>query len=406
MSGQLIGQLILWLIVAVVVIAIIYWVMQWLYRRSTKEVAFVRTGFLGEKVVIDGGAFVWPIIHDITPVNMNTLPLAVERTREEALITKDRMRVDVEAEFYVRVRSDKTSVSKAASTLGRRTLESDRLNGLLAGKFESALRAVAAEMAMSEMHENRGAYVARVKEQAQEDLDKNGLELESVAIIDIDQTALEHFNPSNRFDAEGLTSLIKDIEERRKLRNDIEQDSMIKIRSRNLEAEKQVLEIERESEEARLSQERDVETRRAQQRAELARERAERETEAESAQITAQEAIEKARISNERSVAEARIASERAVRAREIERQKEIDAEEIAATEATETARILQERTVREARIVNEQETEAKDIEAPADHRRSGDCRARGYGTGAYRAGKGVVRGQDRQGARNTGSGD
>ena len=58
MTGQLIGQLILWLIVAVVVIAIIYWVMQWLYRRSTKEVAFVRTGFLGEKVVIDGGAFV------------------------------------------------------------------------------------------------------------------------------------------------------------------------------------------------------------------------------------------------------------------------------------------------------------------------------------------------------------
>ena len=104
MTGQLIGQLILWLILAVIVIAIIYWVMNWLYRRSTKEVAFVRTGFLGEKVVIDGGAFVWPIIHDITPVNMNTLPLEVVREKEQALITKDRMRVDVEAEFYVRVR--------------------------------------------------------------------------------------------------------------------------------------------------------------------------------------------------------------------------------------------------------------------------------------------------------------
>ena len=41
MTGQLIGQLILWLIVAVIVIAIIYWVMNWLYRRSTKEMAFV-----------------------------------------------------------------------------------------------------------------------------------------------------------------------------------------------------------------------------------------------------------------------------------------------------------------------------------------------------------------------------
>jgi uncharacterized membrane protein YqiK len=98
MTGQIIGQLILWLIVAVVAVAIIYVVMQWLYKRSTKEIAFVRTGFLGEKVVIDGGAFVWPIVHDITPVNMNTQPLKVSRSKSEALITKDRMRVDVEAE--------------------------------------------------------------------------------------------------------------------------------------------------------------------------------------------------------------------------------------------------------------------------------------------------------------------
>ena len=120
-----------------------------------------------------------------------------------------------------------------------------------------------------------------------------------MAITDIDQTDLEYFNPSNRFDAEGLTKLIEDIEARRKLRNDIEQDSMIRIRARNLEAEKQALEIERESETARLDQERDVEFRRASQRAELARERAERDTEAENAQIVAREAIEKSRIANE-----------------------------------------------------------------------------------------------------------
>ena len=115
MTGELIGQLILWLIAAVIVVFIVYWVMHWLYRRSTKEVAFVRTGFLGEKVVINGGAFVWPIIHDITPVNMNSLQLAVTREKEEALITRDRMRIDVDAEFYVRVKQEKGAVSLAAS---------------------------------------------------------------------------------------------------------------------------------------------------------------------------------------------------------------------------------------------------------------------------------------------------
>ena len=136
MTGQLIGQLILWLIVAVVVIFILYWVMHWLYRRSTKEVAFVRTGFLGEKVVIDGGAFVWPIIHDITPVNMNVLPLKVSRTKGDALITRDRMRVDVEAEFYVRVRPTR----EARDRMFRLLATADRVSstrGFIKGAIEA-----------------------------------------------------------------------------------------------------------------------------------------------------------------------------------------------------------------------------------------------------------------------------
>jgi len=143
MTGELIGELILWIIAAVIVI---YWMMNWLYRRSTKETAFVRIGFLGEKVEIDGGAFVWPIIHDITPVAMSTLALEVVRRREDALITKDRMRIDVDTEFYVRVKPERASVSRAASTLGRRTIDVDRLHPLLAGKFVSALRTAASEM--------------------------------------------------------------------------------------------------------------------------------------------------------------------------------------------------------------------------------------------------------------------
>ena len=67
---------------------------------------------------------------------------------------------------------------------------------------------------------------------AAEALDQNGLVLESVALTDLDQTDLQYFNPSNRFDAAGLTRIIEEIEDKRKLRNDIEQDSMIRIRTR------------------------------------------------------------------------------------------------------------------------------------------------------------------------------
>ena len=89
MTGQLIGTLILWLIVAVIVIAIIVYLVNWLYRRSSKEVSFVRTGLFGEKVVINGGAFVLPIIHDVTPVSMNVLRMAVTRAKYQPTLYDD-----------------------------------------------------------------------------------------------------------------------------------------------------------------------------------------------------------------------------------------------------------------------------------------------------------------------------
>src|SRR3972149_6382848 len=73
MTAQLIGAIILWLIVAIIAIAIVVYLVNWLYRRSSKEVSFVRTGLMGERVVINGGAFVLPVIHAITPVRMHVL---------------------------------------------------------------------------------------------------------------------------------------------------------------------------------------------------------------------------------------------------------------------------------------------------------------------------------------------
>ncbi|MCA3266726.1 MAG: flotillin family protein, partial [Azospirillum sp.] len=96
MSGF--GSFLLFAIVAAALVAVIVWLLSWLYRRSTKEVSFVRTGFGGQKVVANGGALVLPILHETIPVGMGTTRLEVRRARESALITRDRMRVDVTAE--------------------------------------------------------------------------------------------------------------------------------------------------------------------------------------------------------------------------------------------------------------------------------------------------------------------
>jgi len=296
-----------------------------LYQRASKEISFVRTGFGGQRVIMNGGALVFPILHETIPVNMNTLRLEVRRANEQALITRDRMRVDVEAEFYVRVKPIVEAIADAAQTLGMKTLNPQELRTLVEGKFVDALRSVAAEMAMEELHEQRTQFVNKVQTAVSEDLLKNGLELESVSLTALDQTGKEYLNPDNAFDAQGLTKLTEEIQNRRKQRNDIEQDTEVKIRQKNLEAERIKLELQREEEYARLEQRRELENRRAEQEADIARQKAEQDRQAREAQLLAQQEVERKKLEMEQLVKEREIEKARAVEQADVERTKSVE---------------------------------------------------------------------------------
>lgn len=330
-----------------------------LYKRASKEVSFVRTGMGGQLVVMNGGAAVFPVLHEIISVNMNTLRLEVRRANEQALITHDRMRVDVLAEFYVRVQPTAEAIANAAQTLGRRTMQPEALKELVEGKFVDALRAVAAEMTMEELHEQRVEFVQKVQRAVSEDLLKNGLELESVSLTGLDQTNREYFNPDNAFDAAGLTKLTQEIEERRKRRNDIEQDTRVAVEQKNLEAEQLRLTVARDQEYAQLEQAREIEVRRAAQKSGIAKEQAARQQEAEEASITANQSVQLAQIMSSREIDQQNIEKERLVRERDIERERAVEVAE-------------QEKTI----IIAEKSKQQSEAKAEADKARAEAVRA------------------------------
>lgn len=309
------------IILAAIVIAVAAYLLHWLYRRSTKDVSFVRTGFGGEKVVMGGGALVLPILHDLTEVNMNTLRLEVTRAREKSLITKDRMRVELTVEFYVRVAPNDEAVATAARSLGNRTMNAEQLKDLIQGRFVDAMGGAAAKMTLEHIHENRQAFVREVKQEVAESLALDGLELESVSLTSLDQTDIKLFDPSNTFDAEGLTWLTEQIESRKKKRNDIEKDTAVAIRAKNLEAEKRSLQIERDSEYARLAHEAEVSIERATRKAEIASENAVRERETESVKLRERETVERTRIEMERQVETLEIKRKEAIQLEEQSRE-------------------------------------------------------------------------------------
>ncbi len=312
-------------ILSVIVLGLIF---AKLYKRATKETAFVRTGLGGEKVIKDGGAIVLPVVHETIPVNMNTLRIEVLKTQKDALITKDRMRVDVKADFYLRVAPNANGISMAAQTLGTRTTRADEVKQLMESKFVDVLRAVAAEMTMTEMHEQRADFVQKVQQSVANDLEKNGLELESVSLTGFDQTDLEYFNENNAFDAEGRARLAKIIEEKRKETNDIEQENRIKIEQRNLEAEMQSLDIKRGEEEARLTQEQVLAFKRQEQKAEIAKQREMKEREEREAEIAKERAVEVAEIAKAREIETQEIDKNKALEQARIEQQKDIEVAE------------------------------------------------------------------------------
>ena len=309
-----------------------------LYQRASAELAFVRTGLGGQKVIMSGGAIVLPVFHEIIPINMNTLKLEVSRASHDSLITKDRMRVDVVVAFFVRVKPTVEGIATAAQTLGQRTLAPENLRALVEDKFVDALRSTAAQMTMQDLQDAREKFVQGVQNTVAEDLTKNGLELESVSLTNFNQTSKEFFDPNNAFDAEGLTKLTQETERRRKERNEVEQDTEVAVREKNRDALSRKLEIEQQEAFMTLEQVQQVKTRSAEQSAKIATFEAERHREAEESRIIAERQIQEAEIQREQAVRTRKVEAEREVRVKEIEQSKVTEMAAIEQTKVTEIA--------------------------------------------------------------------
>ena len=299
------------------------------YQRSSKDVAFVRTGMGGEKIVLTSGAMAIPIIHQVTPVNMNTLRLNVERSNEKGLITLDKMRIDIQSAFYVRVKGDKDGVALAAQTLGARTLNPQSIQELLEGKFVDAIRSVAASMSLEEIHSEGREFTDRIAKLVDDVVTKNGLELESVSLSSMDQTDKQYLDPSNTFDAEGLIKVTRETEESRRTRNEIEKNADLKIAQTNLDVEKKNLNIKRESEYSRLQTDLDVTTKQTEQTSKITIIKAIKQKEASEVEIAQKEETEKNQLTSEKTIKQERTLTEKAVRNAEIEKAKVLEKTEI-----------------------------------------------------------------------------
>ncbi len=341
-------------IIFAVILAVLF--LNKFYQKATREVALVRTGAGGEKVVLDGGCLALPILHKVAEVNMKTTKLEIERAGEKSMITKDRLRVDAGAEFYVRVRPTPEGVVTAAQALGGKSFRAAELADTLEGKLVDAMLAVAAGYTMDALQDNRGKYAAEVSSALVDNLAQNGLDLESVSLTRLDQTPFHALDENNAFNAVGMRRLAEIIATNKKERAAIEADADVSVRQSQLDATKRRLIIEREEQEAEISQRQEIENRRALSQADVAEQQAASEERREQARIKREQEVRATEIERDRALKrleleasfgtetarhdkEIQLAAKRIEEARAQAKAETARAEEIAAREEVETAR-------------------------------------------------------------------
>ncbi|MGD9497552.1 MAG: flotillin family protein [Armatimonadota bacterium] len=323
-----------------------------LYQRTSANEAFVRTGMGGRAVVLDGGAIVVPVVHKTVPVVLETMKLEVERGGEDALITRDNLRCDIRAEFYIKVQAVKDDILNASRSLGDRSVNAEAVRDLVFEKLVSALRSVAATRDLAQLHAERDDFATAVSELVREDLKSNGLTLESVTISRLDQTDTERLNERNVFDAQGLRKIAEITQQARVQRNMYERDAEREITQKNVDTRKQVLDLEKAQAEAEATQ-----------AAEVAKIRSVRRQEAESYEIEQRRIVETAQIDKERQVQEASVQRDLRVNIARVEAEKALIAKE----QEQQTADILRNQAIQTADVEREREVAV----AQAEQRRA-----------------------------------
>lgn len=286
--------LILILLVVAVLLVILF--LHRFYAKATRDAALIRTGAGGRKIVIDGGALVLPILHRLDRMNMRSMRLQVKRIGQQALISEDRLRIDLEMEFHVRVDPSTEGISTAAQALGSKAFREDEMQSLIEGKLIDAVQAEAAVRSMDMLHQDRSGFADAVGARLSANLQRSGLLVDSVSLTHLDQTPFTSLDDNNAFNAVGMRRLAEVISENRKARIDVEAEADTAVRRRQLEQAKARFAIEREQRESEIATKLEIERRQILSNTELENSRTEADHQQEEVRIGKTAQIKQAEI--------------------------------------------------------------------------------------------------------------
>lgn len=342
---------------ALILLSAIAFVFTRLYHKTKASEAFVRTGQGGARVIQDGGTVIIPFVHELVRVSLSTVRIDVKRAAEEALITHDKLRADIHAQFFVRVNAQEAAILQASRSVGDAQDFTFAVSALVMDKLVSALRSAAATKTLEDLNSERKAFIDKVTELLQHDLESNGLVLETVTISNLDQTDPKHLKADNIFDAQGSRKIAEITQSSATERNQLVRAGEQARKQQDVEARKRLLTMEQEQKQAEATQGAEVQQLQATAERDARTKVIEMEQQTQLAAIDKQRALEVAEKAREQALALAEEQKAQAVQLAQQAKEKEVAIARESREQAVQLAQQAKEREVAIAREGREQAT-------------------------------------------------
>ena len=286
----------------------------WLYTRfyviAPNNEALVRTGGVFKKsktVILNGGCIVIPGFHEITRVPLREISIDVVRAANLAVRTQDYLRANMRVTFYICVAQEEKDILAAAARLSKEgAISENDIKDAIEKRADDAIRAAAKKKKIAEIDSDKLGFADAVLNMIQNDLKKVGLTLNNIAISEIEES--DTYDENNFFDAQGVRLRTETIQKSIQQKREVELETKVAIEQRELEAEKQTLEIIKQKEDANLTQQKDVEFLRAQQQREIQETKDQEAAKIEKNKILQEQEVEEEKISKELIIKQKRIA--------------------------------------------------------------------------------------------------
>jgi len=340
------------------------------YHKVEQGKALIRNGAGGTRVSFVG-MIVLPVLHRREVMDISVKRIEIDRVGKDGLVCHDNMRADVKVAFFVRVNKTPQDVLQVAQCLGCvRASDPRALVEFFDAKFSEALKTVGKKFPFVDLYTNRDVFKEEIIKVIGTDL--NGYILDDAAIDYLEQTKIDHMDPRNILDAEGIKKITDLTATQAILANEITRNKEKTIVKQDVEAREAILELEKQQAEAEQKQQREITEISAREQAEAQKVCEEERLKQERARIQTDEEVAIAEENKERQIIVAQrnkektdaVESERVVKDRDLEateRERSVELARIEKEKAVEVEKkniqeVIRERVMVERNVVEEEE--------------------------------------------------